>query len=94
MFDFYLFGLIFSSPWETIEVVAVAVFFANVITVTLPNKSDNKYLQFCIDALNTLSMNIMRNANRLYPKRFPLPKKKTKRKTKRAVDKRLGGSDA
>ena len=94
MFEFYLVEMIFGSPWEAIEVVAVAVFFANLITVCLPNKSDNKFCQFVIDTLNTLSMNILRNANKLYPKRFSLPKPKKKKARKKIVDKRLGGSDA
>lgn len=94
MFEFYLIELIFGSPWEAIEVVAVAVFFANLITVCMPNKSDNKFCQFVIDMLNTLSMNILRNANKMYPKRFPLPKKKAKAKPKKPVDRRVGGSDA
>ena len=80
MFEFYLIEMIFGSPWEAIEVVAVAVFFANVITVCTPNRSDNKFCQFLIDTLNAISMNIMQNANRVFPKRFPLPKKKKKKK--------------
>lgn len=73
MFEVFLIGELLASPWEAVEVVAVAVFFANVITVSLPNKSDNKFFQFIIDVLNKLSMNIFRNANRLYPERFPDP---------------------
>ena len=97
MFEFYLFEMLFGSPWEAIEVVAVSVFFANLITVCLPNHSDNKVIQFGIDTLNALSMNILRNANRLYPKHFELPSKKKKVKAKTHVghvdDRRVGGSE-
>ena len=91
METFLLFELL-ASPWEAIEVVAVAVFFANLITVCLPNKVDNKVGQFLIDKLNALSMNIYRNANRLYPKRYPIPKKK-KPQAKRKKPPVVGGRD-
>ena len=97
MLEFTILELLFGgSPWEAIEVVAVAVFFANLITVCMPNHSDNKYVQFLIDSLNTLSLNILKNANRLCPSRFPDPtvKKKKSRRSEKGIDKRLGGSDA
>ena len=96
MLELSMLELVFGSPWEAIEVVAVAVFFANLITVCLPNHSDNKLIQFGIDTLNTLSFNILRNANRLCPHRYPDPSAKPKksRRSNKAVDKRLGGSDA
>ena len=90
MFDLIILELLF-SPWEMVEVVAVAVFFANGITVCLPNKVDNKYGQFVIDVLNTLSMNILQNANRLYPKRFKLPKQQKKKKKKKSAPPKVGG---
>ena len=98
MYEYFFLGLV-ASPWEMVEVVAVAVFFSNLITVCLPNKSDNKFCQFLIDTLNTLSMNIMRNANKMYPKRFPIPRKPRRKKRAssakaRAVGARaVGGSD-
>lgn len=98
MLEFTILELLFGgSPWEAIEVVACAVFFANLITVCMPNHSDNKYIQFLIDSLNTLSLNILKNANRLCPSRFPDPTKSGQKKTRRrekVIDKRLGGSDA
>ena len=76
MLEFTILELLFGgSPWEAIEVIACAVFFANLVTVCMPNHSDNKYIQFLIDSLNTLSLNILKNANRLCPSRFPDPTK-------------------
>ena len=92
MIDFLLLEMLL-SPWETIEVVAVCVFFANVITVVLPNKVDNKYLQFVVNALNTLSMNIIRNANRLYPERH-YDQQLTEKKRSSKQPPKVGGRDA
>ena len=94
MAEFLLLAMIF-SPWETFEVVSVAVFFANIITVCLPNKVENKYLQLVIDFLNSLSMNIFRNANRLDSKRYPLPPPRSDtKKKKRSKPPKVGGRDA
>ena len=53
--------------WEPIEVIAVIVFFANFVSIWLPNKSDYRPVQWVLDILNKLSMNILQNVNRHYP---------------------------
>ena len=97
MLEFLLIGELLASPWEAVEVVAVAVFFANLLTCVLPNESSNIYVQFVLDALNKLSFNILRNANSLYPNRFQMPgdygEEKPKKK-KRSTGRSVGGSDA
>ena len=51
--------------WELSEVVAMVVFLANTFTIWLPNHSDNKYLQWVLNLLNRLSLNVLKNANHL-----------------------------
>ena len=70
MIEFLLQDLALALAWEQFEVVAVLVFVSNLITVCSPNKVKNKYLQYVINFLNMLSINIHRNANRLYPGKY------------------------
>ena len=64
----YLFeDILMAILWEPIEAVAVVVFFANVVSIWLPNKSSYRPVQWMLDILNKLSMNILRNVNRHYP---------------------------
>lgn len=65
--------------WESFEAVTVLVFFANFVTMCLPNKSKYFVVQKVLDILNFLAMNILSNANRLYPQRVASTKKKKKR---------------
>ena len=65
MFEFLFEDLIGVALWELSEVVAMVVFLANTFTIWLPNHSDNKYLQWVLNLLNRLSLNVLRNANRL-----------------------------
>lgn len=86
--EFLMLGL----AWESFEIIAVMVFFANFVTMVLPNKSKHPWLQVILDSLNFLAMNILSNANRLYPQRFPSSKKKRKyKRSKRGVDDRVAG---
>lgn len=55
---------------ESFITVSILVFCANIVTMCLPNKSKNKYIQSFLDIANTISMNIFRNANRLNPRRY------------------------
>lgn len=64
---FLIEDILLAILWEPLEVVAVVVFFANLISIWLPNKSSYKSIQWFLDAMNKLSMNILRNANRHYP---------------------------
>ena len=66
MIDFILTDIIAYSLWESTEVVAMVVFLANTVSIWLPNKSSNRFLQAILTLLNRLSLNILRNANRHY----------------------------
>lgn len=52
--------------WELTELLAVVVFFANGFSMWLPNHSKYPVVQWLLDMLNKLSLNIYRNANRLH----------------------------
>ena len=84
-----IFWLVIS--WETFFVVSAFVFVANTITMVLPNKSKHPAVQRLLDALNFFSMNVLRNANRLYPK--AVPKKKSSGRKKKVSGDRLGGGE-
>lgn len=75
--------LMFGIAWESVEIVAVLVFFANIITVCMPNKSKYKPIQYVLDLLNVFAMNILQNANRLYPQRVPSPRKRKAKRDKK-----------
>ena len=68
--------------WETFFVVSAWVFLANTVTMFLPNKSKNRYVQRLLDMLNAFSMNILRNANRIYPQRYNGGEGRKKRKVR------------
>ena len=65
MLEFILEDIIAYGLWEITEIVAVVVFTSNAISLWLPNHSRYKPIQWCLDILNRLSLNIHRNANRL-----------------------------
>ena len=56
--------LIAFGVWELTEILAVIVFFSNLLTIFLPNNSRYRPVQWVLDVLNKLSMNIYQNANR------------------------------
>ena len=64
--EFILEDIIAYGLWEITEIVAVIVFTSNAISLWLPNHSKYKPIQWCLDVLNRLSLNIHRNANRLH----------------------------
>ena len=89
-----LFGnLLVAASWEMFEVVTVFVFIANFITMCLPNKSKNRYIQWVLDLLNGVAMNIFQNANRMYPGRYRAPAKKGGRAKKSKPPEGIGGSE-
>ena len=75
--------------WESFFVVSAMVFMANMVTMVLPNKSKYPAVQRLLDVLNFFSMNVLCNANRLYPRAVS---KQQKRKKKVSSD-RLGGGE-
>ena len=79
MIDLLFGNLLFAASWEMFEVVTVFVFIANFITMCLPNKSKNRYVQWLLDLLNGVAMNIFQNANRMYPGRYRNPAKSSKK---------------
>lgn len=88
------------SIWESVEVAAVTVFFANLVTICLPNKVKDSRLQRLIDFLNLLSMNILRNANRLYRRNVYVSESSAssrrvspKKRRKRVVPPSVAGGD-
>ena len=85
----YFERLVAIGIWELTEMVGMVVFFANIITIALPNHSRYKPIQVVLDFLNKLSLNILQNANKLHSdlSRGVTPKTKPKRKKTR-----LGGS--
>ena len=89
MFDFIIlvWDLLFAMFWESFEILCVAVFGANGLSMWLPNQSRNKYIQAFLNLLNALSMNIHKNANQ----RYPINKKKKKEKPWRAEPMRRQG---
>ena len=52
--------------WELTELLAVVTLFANFVTIWLPNHSPYPLVQWVLDVLNKLSLNIYKNANRLH----------------------------
>ena len=52
--------------WELTELLAVITFFANCISIWLPNHSKYPLIQWLLDVLNKLSLNIYRNANHMH----------------------------
>lgn len=66
MLEFVLEDVIAYGLWELTEIVAVIVFTSNAISLWLPNHSKYKPVQWVLDVLNRLSLNIYRNANRLH----------------------------
>ena len=66
MLEFVLQDILAYTLVELTEFTAMVVFLSNVITVALPNHSKYKPVQVVLDVLNTLSLNIARNANKLY----------------------------
>ena len=91
MFELLIDELVLAFMVDTIIWVSVFVFVANVITIVLPNKSRYRFVQRILDMLNIFAMNIMRNANRLYPQRFPSPKKRKKKVVEGDDDSRRAG---
>ena len=94
MFEFLVEDLIGVALWELSEVVAMVVFLANTFTIWLPNHSDNKYLQWVLNLLNRLSLNVLRNANHLQQALEKDAGKSTTKadKDERVVIKRRGGA--
>ena len=66
MLEFILQDLLAYTLIEVTEIMAMVVFLSNVVTMTLPNHSKYKSVQWILDVLNTLSLNIAKNANKLY----------------------------
>ena len=87
-----MFGAIFEdiillSAIDLVTSGALFVFFANVLTIVLPNKSRYPAIQKILDLLNIFAMNIWRNANRIYPQR-----RNVRRRGKRGIDSGDDGS--
>lgn len=66
MLQFILEDILAYTLIEFTEILAMVVFLSNLVSVWLPNHSKHKPVQFFLDVLNTLSLNIAKNANRLY----------------------------
>ena len=66
MLEYILQDILAYTLLELTEIIAMIVFLANLVTITLPNHSKYKSVQWILDTLNTLSLNIARNANKLY----------------------------
>ena len=67
MFETILEGLAIEAIlWELTELLAVVTFFSNCISLWLPNHSKYPPIQWLLDMLNKLSLNIYRNANRAH----------------------------
>lgn len=66
MIDYILQDILVYSLWEMTEVVGMVVFLANTVSMWLPNHSKYPPVQFCLDLLNKLSLNVAKNANRLH----------------------------
>ena len=54
--------------WELTELLAVITFFSNCISIWLPNHSKYPPIQWLLDVLNKLSLNIYKNANQMHDK--------------------------
>ena len=107
MLEFILQDLLAYTLIELTEIIAMIVFLSNIVTMTLPNHSKYKSVQWILDVLNTLSLNIAKNANKLYhvldhrdeeQKQLIIESidkaiAKRERKERRVNNKRVGGSE-
>ena len=66
MLEFILQEILAYTLIEVTEILAMIVFLSNLVSIWLPNHSKYKWVQWLLDTLNTLSLNIAKNANRLY----------------------------
>lgn len=79
----------FVTTYETIEIIAMIVMGSATLTALLPNESDNKFIQFLLDMLNVLGVNVHRNRNECDDS-FAV---REARHERRAVERKLGGRD-
>ena len=101
MIEFILQDILIYSLWEMTEVVAMVVFIANTVSMWLPNHSRYKPIQWILDVLNKLSLNVAKNANRLHHtlertagrERYDIDEAIRRATAKREKEDRIGGRE-